>query len=92
MHVSDRILSWIPIEELRILVRYLIADAAALTIFKFLILYAGFLFPEQHGIIINIELNGLFLLIAAALFLMIVKIVQIGVKGIWYGKVGIIWA
>src|SRR5438128_863645 len=65
---------WIPTEELRTLSKYLIADFAALSVFKILTLYAEFLFPQQRAIIINIELNGLFLLIGTMLLLLIIKI------------------
>lgn len=86
------LLDWIPTEELQLLVKYMIADLVALSIFKVITLYGGFLFPTHHDIIINIEMYGLFLLIAVALVLLIAKIARIGWKGVWHGKTGILFA
>jgi hypothetical protein len=83
---------WIPTEELKTLSKYLIADLAALSIFKILIVYAGLLFSSFHEVIVNVEMSGLIFLIVAALILLIAKIIKLGVKGLWHGTSGIVLA
>lgn len=83
---------WLPIQELKVLVRFLIADITVLSVFRITTLYSGFLFRSYHEIIHTIEMRGLYCLMSAALMLLILRIAQIGWKGLWNARNGIVFA